>query len=138
MKKEVSRQRIAQIRQYILRDIIVWTVQAPHRIVLFATIWDTFHSIVYKREQKIKDGMRFCPRCQALGRECWHPLEGYNKNTAREDKLSVYCRTCEREKQAIFRSKHPERAEKYRQAHDKRHPGIWSVYRKRSYRKHRT
>jgi K+/H+ antiporter YhaU regulatory subunit KhtT len=92
---------------------------------------------VYKKAQKIKDGMRFCPRCQELGRECWHPLENYNKNTHRKDKLGVYCRTCEREKQAIFRSEHPERAEKYRQVHEERYPGIASVYRKRSYRKHR-
>src|SRR5215469_8399870 len=67
--EEVSRQRIAIIRQDILRELIVWTLREAHRIVLFRTWWALFHWLVYKREQKYQEGMKLCKRCEKLDRE---------------------------------------------------------------------
>lgn len=50
-ENDLSRQRIAIIRQYILYNVIAWTIQEPHRILQFQDVWDIFYGLVYKRQK---------------------------------------------------------------------------------------
>jgi len=135
MQEEVSRQRLAIIRQYILRDILIWTIQAPHRIVWFNAWWHTFHWLVYKREQKHQDGMKHCIRCEKIGRECWHPVDNFYKDARDKHRLSVYCIPCCNEQNKASRGKNPEAMrEKVREWHEK-HPDRLRVYSRRRYAK---
>jgi len=133
--EEVSRQRLAVIRQGILREIIVWTLQAPHRIVVFPAMWNTFHWLVYKREQKYQEGMKHCVRCEKLGRQCWHPFEDFYKDTSDKHGLSDYCSKCCNELCSATREKNPEAARERKRKWYKMHPEKMLEYRRRAYAK---
>ena len=133
--EEVSRQRIAIIRQDILRELIVWTLREAHRIVLFRTWWALFHWLVYKREQKYQEGMKLCKRCEKLDRECWHPFEDFYKNVKDKHGLSDYCSKCCNELCAATREKNPEAARERKREWYKMHPEKMLEYRRRAYAK---
>lgn len=133
--EDVSRQRLAVIRQYILRDILIWTIQAPHRLVWFKEWWNTFYWLVYRREQKHLDGMKHCIRCEKLGRECWHPVEEFYKDTRDNHGLSVYCINCSNELNNAVRERDPEAARERRREWGKMHPEKISEYSRRAYAK---
>jgi hypothetical protein len=59
----------------------------------------------------MKGEARRCSRCQAEGRDPWHPITEFPPNKATADGLSLYCRRCKREsskKPAAKASKAPE------------------------------
>ena len=135
--EQVSRQRIAQIRNHILRDVIKWTLGEPHRIMQFTKIWNMFHWLVYKREQNMRNGMKLCTRCQKIGRECWYPIDQFGKNSSTKDSISSWCIFCMREINADYRNENRSEINKYRKNFEKNHPDLIKQYRKKSYIKHR-
>jgi len=137
MKEEVSKQRLAQIRCYILRDIIGWTLREPHRIVWLKVLWGTFHWLVYKREQKFVGDSKHCPGCEKLGRECWHPIADFYKNEKLKEGLSTYCKRCTNKKSMEYAREHKGNATEQARRYRRKNVEKFREYQREYYRKNR-
>lgn len=134
---DVSRQRIAQIRLCILRDLIVWTVQGPWRLTAFPALWQTFHWLVYPGEQKFKDGKKLCIQCERLGRQCWHPLEDFYEHERLRGGVHTYCKQCVSENNMAYAREHKDKVAAYSRKYKRSHVENFRKYSNKYYHRHK-
>jgi hypothetical protein len=86
-REKWSRQRISQWRIGLFHDLLVWTLQSPHRLSLQPQLSLILHEVCYTKQREPvankSPDQKYCRLCVRRGREPWHPLEDFTTEGTR-------------------------------------------------------